>query len=78
MKGFMPPEKVAALAQCWLSPWRAVAREPRVQSRTHVLAGTEIEVPFLVDHPMPTRMIRLRPNEMQMAAMTGRVRVQGS
>lgn len=73
--GFFTEAQIRSASQCWGSPWRVAQREPREQIVTRSIGGAEIEFPVLVEHPMPERLVRLHPAEMQRLAVGMRVKI---
>lgn len=67
--GYFTERQIRIASQCWGSPWRVAEREPATEMVARSLGGVSIEFPVALQHPMPTKMIRLHPNEMQRLGM---------
>lgn len=67
--GYFTEAQIRSASQCWASPWRVARREEREQVVTRILLGAAIEFSVMREHPMPERLVRLRPHEMQALAV---------
>lgn len=67
--GFFTEAQIRSASQCWGSPWRVAEREEREETVLRNFYGQEVAIVVLREHPMPKRLVRLHPNEMQAIAV---------